>query len=86
MPFLEATPRHLRAKRILLPSQPGGFEMKNYLDWADRIPKIRKAMDEIVTPYLDRKQIAVLFGVSPEGARRLLGSMKPMLHGSGSRS
>lgn len=51
-------------------------------DWADRIPRIRAALSEITTPFINRRQLAELFGVSSSQAGRLIRNMRPMLHGN----
>jgi hypothetical protein len=51
-------------------------------DWAERIPLIRAALDEIGTELIDRRQIAELFAVSSSRAGHLIHSMSPMLHGN----
>ena len=56
--------------------------MKPRNPWTERIPEIRRRLDEIHTQYIDRKQIEDLFRVRPTMARQLLGQMQPMLHGN----
>jgi len=51
-------------------------------DWAERIPQIRTALDNVRAVYIDRRRIAELFGVSSYRARSLIHSMGPMLHGN----
>jgi hypothetical protein len=51
-------------------------------DWAERIALIRAALSDITTEFIDRRQIAELFGVSPSRAGRLIHTMGPMLHGN----
>ena len=56
--------------------------MAKQADWTRRIPQIRAALGSIPTPFIDRRQLEQLFGVSSTQARRLLGRMGPMLHGN----
>lgn len=51
-------------------------------DWADRLPLIRAALTGLRTGFIDRRQIAELFGVSSSRAGRLIHIMGPMLHGN----
>ena len=51
-------------------------------DWAERIPRIRAALSDITTEFIDRRQLGELFGVSSSQAGRLIRSMGPMLHGN----
>lgn len=50
--------------------------------WAERIPLIRAALNDITAEFIDRRQIAELFGVSATRAGRLIHRMGPMLHGN----
>ena len=56
--------------------------MRRQLHWIQRIPQIRSDLRTLNLPLLGIKDIAKLFDVSPGQARRLLGSMGPMLHGN----
>jgi len=51
-------------------------------DWAERIPRIRAALSDIATEFIDRRQLGELFGVSSSQAGHLIRSMGPMLHGN----
>ena len=43
---------------------------------------IRAALTGVTTPYIDRRQIEKLFGVTSYQAGRLIRDMGPMLHGN----
>jgi hypothetical protein len=51
-------------------------------DWAERIPLIRAALSDITKEFIDRRQIAVLFGINSSRAGHLIHSMGPTLHGN----
>lgn len=50
--------------------------------WAERIPLIRTALNDISAEFVDRRQIAALFGLSSNGAGRLIHRIGRMLHGN----
>ncbi len=50
--------------------------------WAERMPLIRAALNDMSAEFVDRRQIAALFGLSSNRAGRLIHSMDPMLHGN----
>jgi len=56
--------------------------MNKLPDWAERIPSIRAALTNIAAEFIDRRQIAELFGVNSYQAGQLIRDMDPMLHGN----
>jgi hypothetical protein len=56
--------------------------MKKEADWTRRTSQIREALSAVRSPFIDRRQLEQLFGVSSYQARPLLSRMGPMMYGS----